>query len=156
MDKRGKIEYGELILPLLAVFYACYTVGNQLERGYHASTVNYGLILSIPMAVCALICVVGIFKGRKGGEDGGKTVAPSSLFKPLVLLGGMVAFVLFLPFIGCQIGIFIYLLAVLTVFNAASWRLKIAVGLGAAAMTHVIFAVWLRLPLPSGVLSGLL
>ena len=73
----------------------------------------------------------------------------------LILLGSIVAYTLLVERVGFVLTTFA-LLAVLMKRLGASWRATLFASFLGTAVTYVMFAYWLRVPLPPGLLTGIL
>ena len=69
----------------------------------------------------------------------------------LVVLGVTVAFVVLMQVIGMIVGGAIFLAILMRYLERHPWWLTIVVSLGAAAVNWLVFAHWLRVPLPQGI-----
>ena len=70
----------------------------------------------------------------------------------LLVLGITVAFVALLKPLGMVLATALYLAAVVRLVGRHRWWVAIAVGAGAAAFNYLVFAHWLRVPFPQGLL----
>jgi len=147
MDKGGKtIDYGELIIPVTVVAYIAYNLGMQFYEGYHTSTIAYGLLLAFPLLICLGSIVWGVFRGKVA------TRPHFALKAPVMLLAVNALLVALLPFIGYQIAFAIYLVAAMRWFHVKSW-LKIGLlTVAVVVIVHLVFVMWMEVPLPQGVL----
>lgn len=73
----------------------------------------------------------------------------------LILLGSIVAYTLLIERVGFVLTTFA-LLATLMRRLGASWRATLFASFLGTASTYIMFAYWLRVPLPPGLLNGIL
>lgn len=69
-----KQHVGELIIPLLAIGYAIYTLGDQHLKGIRHSSLLYGTTLAVPLVVCAIIVVTRVILRRMPKESRSRSV----------------------------------------------------------------------------------
>lgn len=139
------------MIPLIAILYGCYSISSQVVKGYQTSTIGYGLVIALPMLLCAGVV---LFKAVKNRKQEVRTEKKHSL-RPLGLLGGMIVFIALLPILGYFLDIFLYLIILMWFFQVRRWSKLVAVALGTTLVIHVIFVLWLQLPLPQGLITGL-
>ena len=104
--------------------------------------------LGVAMAVLAVLLLVSALRSRDPGGDW--LPRGAGLRRLALVLGCSVALVALL---GMVIGTALFLLVLLRGLDRVSWPLSIAVALGTAGFTFLIFTYWLKVPLPVGVLG---
>ncbi|HSB67988.1 MAG TPA: tripartite tricarboxylate transporter TctB family protein [Candidatus Methylomirabilis sp.] len=72
------------------------------------------------------------------------------------LLGLLVAYALFLKSLGFLIAIFLFLLASIRIFGYRRWLPSLGITAAIAAISYVSFVIWLKVPLPLGILGDIL
>jgi hypothetical protein len=87
-----------------------------------------------------------------------RTIAPSAPIEPsarspmrwtpLVLCAALVLYTVLLPRLGFVASSFALVVVAARLMGAQGWWRPAALGLGVAAVTHVLFARWLGVPLP--------
>jgi putative tricarboxylic transport membrane protein len=70
----------------------------------------------------------------------------------LLVLGLTIAFVVLLKPLGMILTTMLYLIAIVRFFGGHAWWVAVTVGIGAAAFNYLVFAHWLRVPFPQGIL----
>ena len=74
----------------------------------------------------------------------------------LSFFGPMLAFVVLAIFLGLYVALFLYLTSVMVVQGGFRPIKAVAVGLGTAVISYVIFEIWFQVPLLKGPLEALL
>lgn len=109
------------------------------------------------LAICAGLLIVRAAKA-KGLRLG--VVTPEWWNEPgrrgnlATLLGSIVAYTLLVEPLGFLVTTFALLVLLMKRLGAA-WRATLLASLTGTAVTYVMFAWWLRVPLPPGVLNGI-
>jgi hypothetical protein len=103
--------------------------------------------LGLAMAALALVLLLRRAMVSDTGFPGGE-----GRTRLLLVLGFTVAFVALLKPLGMVLATALYLAAVVRLVGRHRWRLAIALGVAAAAFNYLVFAHWLRVPFPQGVL----
>ncbi len=70
----------------------------------------------------------------------------------LIVLALTLAFVVLLKTLGMVLATALYLVATVRFVGRHAWWVAVAVGIGAAAFNYLVFAHWLRVPFPQGLL----
>jgi hypothetical protein len=102
--------------------------------------------LGLAMAGLALILLV---RAPRGGEWFSKGEGRRRLLAVLALT---ILFVALLKPLGMVLATALYLVAIVRLIGGHAWWVALAVGVGAAAFNYLVFAHWLRVPFPQGVL----
>ena len=119
------------------------------------------LFPNIVAAGFALCAAVLIFRAVKTKTLTLSMVRPEWWNEPgrrgnlLILLGSIVAYTLLVERAGFVLTTFA-LLVVLMKRLGASWRATMFASFLGTALTYIMFAYWLRVPLPPGLLNGIL
>jgi hypothetical protein len=106
--------------------------------------------LGLVMAGLALLLLFRSLKDPNPGEAWLPRGEP--LRQMLVVLGATVLFVALLNVLGMVIGTALYLVFLLRYLGRHAWWLTLAVGVGTAFLTWLVFVHWLRVPMPEGML----
>jgi putative tricarboxylic transport membrane protein len=123
---------------------------------------NFGPSL-FPTAIAGgfVLCALGLFlrHARTGGgarwvDPGPLITDPRARLDALLVLGAVAAYLLVAERLGF-IPTAAAILLVLTRRFGASWRLALATAALGPLAIHLMFAEWLRVPLPLGLLAGL-
>ena len=109
--------------------------------------------LGLAMAALALLLLL---RGPRPAdvivdEAGGPFPRGEGAKRVLVVLGVTVAFVVLMQVIGMIVGGAIFLAILMRYLERHPWWLTIVVSLSAAAVNWLVFAHWLRVPLPQGI-----
>ena len=104
--------------------------------------------LGVVMAVLAATLLVGALRS----DDPGPPWLPSGdgLRRLALVIGATVAFVALLNVVGMTIGTVLFLVVLMRFLDRQPWPLTIAVALAVAGLNYLVFARWLRVPLPTG------
>ncbi len=107
--------------------------------------------LGVVMALLATLLLVGALRTR----DAGAAWLPSGegLRRLAIVVGVTVAFVALLNVTGMVIGTVLFLVVLMRYLDRCAWPLTLMVALATAAFIYLVFARWLRVPLPTGVLG---
>lgn len=76
--------------------------------------------------------------------------ARGRIAKVVALLLALAAYTLLLDFLGYLICTFLLVLFMLRATNPHRWRIALSMALLTAVGSYVVFAIWLRVPLPRG------
>ena len=105
--------------------------------------------LGLAMAVLATGLLVGAIRSANPGDawfprgDG--------LRRLLLVLGATTALVVLLNVVGMVVGTFLFLVGLFRFIDRQSWLLSLVVALAVAGLNFLVFARWLRVPMPVGV-----
>ncbi len=87
------------------------------------------------------------------GSGSGTPEEKSRWFNLGVAFASIVAYIVMLEPVGYVLTTFVFLLVQLRVVESRSWRLSLITSVTAAIFSFVIFKVFLKVPLPEGILS---
>ncbi len=123
--------------------------------GYFPMIVGGFLILT------AAACLIqALLPSRAGAGKPAPEAAEASSARPLwktwTLVGCLAAYVLALQPVGFPIAITVFLVASIWTFGYRKWLPALLIALGLAFISYVTFVVWLKVPLPLGILTDLL
>lgn len=107
--------------------------------------------LGVIMALLGAMLLVGALRERDPGEPW--LPRGEGLRRLLVVLGVTIALVALLKVLGMAIGTALFLIVLLRLLDRLPWPTTLGVALGAAGFNYLIFAYWLRVPFPAGVLG---
>lgn len=152
--KKLNIAFGAILTVAAAYFF--YYAGT-----FRAMTGQKDIGPSaFPWAVCVALAVCGIILILRELKKNDST--PISLFsrKFAVGLAAVVVYFILLPHLGFILdSVWIVGVMVLILLNEPlkkAWPLALGVTLGAPIVLYLIFGVFLKVPLPNGILSGIL
>lgn len=153
---------GNLIIPVLAIAYAVYMVWEQLAGSYRASTVNYALLTGGAVVLLSAAVIIRSLMAARAEPDAASKKTPADAGQTKRYVRGVAVFVLAallvysFEWIGYAIGFFAFSLATLQLLDVRSIALNVFIPLGIALVVHFVFVNWLGLPLPAGLLRGVL
>ena len=107
--------------------------------------------LGLSMALLATILLVGAIRSADPGEPW--LPRGEGLRRLVLVLGISIAFVSLLNVLGMALGTVLFLIALLRGLDRRPWHVTLAVALAVAAVNYLIFAYWLKVPMPAGVLG---
>jgi putative tricarboxylic transport membrane protein len=103
--------------------------------------------------VVALGVAVALRPGGPGGEPAAERMAPDGRRRALWTLGAIVAYVLALERLGFLLATAPFLAILLGAYGERRWTVALAVAVAATGATYALFAAWLGVPLPAGLLG---
>ena len=139
-----------LLLALAAAFSAAALKYYRYwdENGPGAAFLPFWL--GLVMAGLALLMLLR----RPRAADAGADWLPrgEGRKRVLVVMGMTIAFVALLKVLGMILGTALYLAAIIRFVGGHRWWVALAVAVAAAGFNYLVFARWLRVPFPEGVL----
>ena len=137
---------------MAAVGLVAVALGSQLREG--TATGGPGARF-LPVLLGLLVAVLGVGIAFRPVVPEGDADAPASGGPGRVAwtLGALVAYVLVLGRLGFLLATAPFLVVLLLAYGEQRWAVVLAVALGATGATYALFAVWLGVPLPRGVLG---
>ena len=143
---------GAVLLLLFGVWFAAVALRNYTYWG--ATGPGSGFFpfwLGVAMAALAALLLVRAVREPEPGP----AWAPRGrgLVRFLGILGGGVAFVVLLPWLGMAVTTVLFLVGILKGLEGHSWVTAVGVALATAAANWAVFVWWLRVPFPAGVLG---
>lgn len=119
----------------------------------------FPIVIGIAMLVCAVVFAVAILRGETGEAEGGEDIdlsEPSDWKTVGLLIAIFVATIVLIVPLGWAItGTFLFA-ASATVLGSRHWVRNIAIGAVLAFGSFYLFYVGLGIPLPAGILDGIL
>ena len=127
-------------------------VGTKLIPGYQmGSAVRMGPAY-FPVVLGGILAALGLLVLLDSIVEEGPPVAKFH-FRPLLfILASSLAFAYLLKPLGMVLATALYLVATVRFVGRHAWWVAAAVGIGAAAFNYLVFAHWLRVPFPQGLL----
>jgi putative tricarboxylic transport membrane protein len=107
--------------------------------------------LGLTMMVLAAALFVRSVRGP--AADGAWLPTGPGRRKLLAVLGVTAALIAVLKITGMAVGTVLFLVAILRFVEGMRWPSTLAIAVGTAAANYLIFARWLRVPFPEGVLG---
>ena len=107
--------------------------------------------LGVVMALLAAMQLVGALRSR----DAGKSWLPTGEGRRrlAIVLGLTTALVALLNIVGMVLGTVLFLVGLMRLLDRFAWPLTLSVALAVAAFNFLVFTLWLKVPLPVGVLG---
>ena len=90
---------------------------------------------------------------RRAGTEGAWLPTGSGRRKLLAVFAVTAALIAVLKVTGMAVGTVLFLVGVLRFIEGLRWSSTLAIAVGTAAANYLIFARWLRVPFPEGVLG---
>lgn len=143
---------GAVLLLLFGVWFAAVALRNYTYWG--ATGPGSGFFpFWLGLAMAALAALMLVRASRE--TDAGAAWAPRGwgAVRFLGVLSGCVAFVVLMPWLGMALTTVLFLVGVLRVLEGHSWAATLGIAVGAAGVNWAVFAYWLRVPFPTGVLG---
>lgn len=156
--KAKKLSWGELVIPGAAVVYSIYAILEQIIAELETKTVIYSVCLSLPIFICAGIAVYLVLRSKEEIEtsDEARQTAAKARNNMLLFLLWAVLFVVSISALGYFIAIFVYLGVFLYAMGERPWYKAAVLAAVASVAIHFMFVKWIGMPLPKGLLSGIL
>jgi putative tricarboxylic transport membrane protein len=104
--------------------------------------------LGLVMALLATMLLVGALRSQDPGGDW--LPRGESLRRLAIVLGVTLAFAASLNVLGMTLATVLFLIVLLRWPDRLPWLSTVLIALAVAALLHVVFARWLRVPLPTG------
>lgn len=162
MSPLGRVLWDRLVALLLLAFAVyivaearqlTYMQGRVLGPGFAPFWIGAGL------GVAALVVLAGTW--RSGSREGARAVAPPALqpeeegppavsLAILAVIGAVtVASILLITRFGMLAPLAVLLLVLVRILGGA-WRAAVATAVGLPLLFYLLFALWLKVPLPHG------
>jgi putative tricarboxylic transport membrane protein len=143
---------GAVLLLLFGVWFAAVALRNYAYWG--ATGPGSGFFpfwLGLAMAVLAALLLAGAVREPEPGPAW--VPRGRGLVRFLAVLGGAAAFLVLMPWLGMAVTTVLFLFGILRLLEGHSWAASVGVALGIAVVNWAVFAWWLRVPFPTGVLG---
>jgi putative tricarboxylic transport membrane protein len=162
--KLGSIVFAGLILTVGLVYegMALYMPRGSLS---YPGPGFFPLAIGVFLIVTALGCLLQEFLPRKRG--GGLSVSPlpnqdsaspgdRNVKKTFQLMAVMIGYILALKPLGFPISICAFLMVAIRIFGYRRWVPTLAMAAFIAGISYISFVLWLKVPLPMGILEEVL
>jgi len=148
---------GPYLVPLIVIGYSGYMITEQMLGNYRESSQNYALFMGGIAIACALFVMARHFLGQDAGVPGEQLDVPRWHYAQIgIVLLTVIATVLLIETVGYFICLSAMLAINLYVLGVRS-KVQIATITGITILVvHVLLVKELELPLPAGILSGIL
>jgi putative tricarboxylic transport membrane protein len=143
---------GAVLLLLFGVWFAAVALRNY--KYWTATGPGSGFFpfwLGLAMAVLAALLLVRAARETEPGADWLPRGRGAVRF--LGVLAGVVAFLVLLPWLGMAVTTLLFLVGILRLLERHSWPAAVTIALGTAVVNWAVFAWWLQVPFPTGVLG---
>ena len=109
----------------------------------------------MPLLLGSIVAVLGAAVAMRRGESAPTTETsdPGARLRVWGTLFGLVAYALAFERLGFVVTTIVFLALFLIGFGERRWFVVAPVALGATGLTYGVFAGWLRVPLPPGILG---
>ena len=111
----------------------------------------FPLLAGILMTVLSVLLLIHACLGRSTGVE-----AFGSLWRPAILIMGMIVYTLILDFMGYVIATIILSATILGVLGIKTWWILAGVSSGVSIGSYVVFGRLLGITLPNGILEGIM
>lgn len=114
-----------------------------------------GFFPTILSALLVVLALLSFFEGRADGSADAESmpISAANWFRLAVILIALAAFVLVLEWLGFLLSSFLLMISLLRAIEPQSWPRVILTGFAAALISHLIFARFLGVALPTGILG---
>jgi formate hydrogenlyase subunit 3/multisubunit Na+/H+ antiporter MnhD subunit len=143
---------GAVLLLLVGVWFAAVALRNY--KYWTTTGPGSGFFpfwLGLAMAVLAALLLVRAARETEPGPDWLPRGRGAVRF--LGVLAGAVAFLVLMPWLGMAVTTVLFLVGILRLLERHSWPAAVAIALATAVVNWAVFAWWLRVPFPTGVLG---
>ena len=139
-----------LLLLALGVGVCARAVGLEVGRPTSPGPGFFPFLGGLTLSILAgLLVVQGWWVRDKPDAPG------TSLWRPLTLVGGLIAYTALLGTVGFPLATAALGALVLVVLDARNWLVVATVSVLLAALSYLVFKVWLGVDLPAGILAAL-
>jgi hypothetical protein len=143
---------GAVLLLLFGVWFAAVALRNYTYWGATGpGSAFFPFWLGLAMAALAALLLVRAVRET----DPGPAWVPRGrgAVRFLGVLGGGVAFVVLMPWLGMAVTTVLFLVGILKALERHSWPAALGIAVATAAANWAVFTWWLRVPFPVGVLG---
>jgi hypothetical protein len=150
-------------MTAVAVVYEVMAIGMPRGTLNHPGPGLYPTVVGAFLIATAAGCLAREFlrlrRASASSDDALLAVgAPSgaAFGKTVPLMGSMVAYVLALQPLGFPVSICLFLLVAIRIFGFRKWVPALGMAVVLTAVAYVAFVIWLKVPLPLGILDDVL
>ncbi|MHB8771871.1 MAG: tripartite tricarboxylate transporter TctB family protein [Syntrophales bacterium] len=161
--KIGSVVFAGLILAV-GLVYAIMALNMPLGRLSYPGPGLFPMIVGVFLVATALGCLIQeILSRKKRGEGPSASPPPDrasaappqrNVQKTFHLMALMVGYALALKPLGFLICIFAFLIVAIRIFGYRRWVPALAMAAVIAGISYVTFVLWLKVPLPPGILEA--
>jgi hypothetical protein len=161
------MRLGALLFPAamtaVAVVYLVMAIGmprgtlNHPGPGLYPTVVGAFLIATAAGCLAREVLRLRTSSGRSSAAlQAGAVSSGGALGRTLPIMGAMVAYVLALQPLGFPVSICLFLLVAIRMFGYRRWLPALGMAAALTAVSYVVFVLWLKVPLPLGILDDVL
>ncbi len=160
--KIGSIVFAGLILAV-GLIYEVMAIKMPQGRLSYPGPGLFPMIIGVFLVATALGCLVQDILPRKGASEGRSasplpdrdSAAPGNrnVTKTVQLMALMIGYTLALKPVGFLISICAFMMVAIRIFGYRRWVPALAMAALIAGISYVTFVLWLKVPLPMGVLE---
>jgi len=149
---------GRLFVPVVVIVYCSYMIWEQYAGSYRAESRNYALFMGgLAIALALVVITRSLFKPEPADQEDQATGSSFADYRTMVLvLAGAVAVVLTIQWLGYLISFLAFLLYALWVLGVRKLVPLLSISIITTLIVHFGLVKALGLPLPAGLLRGLL
>lgn len=151
-----RISPGALVFPGFALAYTGYSLWGQVSHNLRGSLITYALVLSIPIFALAAMALVQEWRAAPSGEAGKAGQDTGSRVRPALIVLLATATVAVMPWAGYLIAFALFIVGAMAILGTRRPMAYVAVLIPILALVYYVFADWLQLNLPEGILKGVL
>jgi hypothetical protein len=145
-------QIGAVLLLLFGVGYAATAAKSYTYWGANGPGSGFfPFWLGVVMAILAALFLVGAT--RQSGPGEAWLPSKQGLVRLVAVVGATVLFVALLPILGMTLATALFLLGLLRFLEGHAWPVTLGVAVATAVGNWAIFAWWLQVPFPVGVLG---
>ena len=154
--KLTKDHLGAVLFPLLAAGYSTFSLWEHFTKEYRDLTVNYGLMVNVPVLVLAAIAIArflfveGALEERSSFEGEPTSTGVTQPYKPIGLIVLSALLVVTIDWVGYLIGFFALIVLALYIMGIRRHVLIFSMAIVTTIIIHFIFVQILQLQLPPG------
>ena len=145
-------QIGAVLLLLFGVAYAATAAKSYTYWGANGPGSGFfPFWLGVAMAILATLFLIGT--SRQPGRGEAWLPSGHGLIRLAAVVGATVLFIVLLPILGMTLATALFLLGLLRFLEAHAWPVTLGVAVVTAVGNWAIFAWWLQVPFPIGVLG---
>lgn len=147
----------------VAVVYEVMAIGMPRGTIHRPGPGLYPMVVGAFLIATAAGCLARELLRSRSAAAPSQGIAPAmnsaqggALGRTLPLMGSMVAYVLALQPLGFPVSICLFLLVAIRIFGFRRWAPALGMAAVLTALSYALFVLWLKVPLPLGILDDLL
>jgi putative tricarboxylic transport membrane protein len=108
-----------------------------------------------PIILACLLALLSILLFFEKNVVHGKTISKRAFKQLLFIIGGMVAYIELIDYIGFFVTAFLFMILTSQTLGKVRWLESVLVSAAVAAAVYVIFVIWLKVRFPVGIFDRL-